>query len=294
MAATTNGSIAPDPEVLRLLEAIRTVGRMLDDLEATRIQATNRIGALERLRGEALPEMYELVEPLSDAENLTRKQIVKFWRQTPWSPWVKEQRGVGELSAARLVAEIGDPSLGSSGHWEVSEGAIDQAETKEEALPSENGGARNATDANAVTPPKSRNWIIDEYWDRGVAQLWQYSGVGDPARSKIPAGAVQEELLKRGKPRAKKQLYLVATGMLKAGIRTEGDDKVAISPWGQAYLDARAHYAERVHEKACPQCHAKEGDPWKDGHRHAAALRKVEKEFLKQFWSEARRLREVE
>lgn len=85
----------------------------------------------------------------------------------------------------------------------------------------------------------------------------------------------------RGKPRAKKQLFLIATSMLKTGNR-------------DVYDRARAHYAERIHHAACPPCHAKAGEPWKAGHQHMAALRKVEKEFLKDLWREARRLKGLE
>lgn len=276
----------------RSLQAIRTLGRLLDDLERVRIMNTNRIGALERSFGEALPHLVAISEPLNDAEHLAELEMVRLWRRMPLASWAKEVRGLGEKSIARLYAEIGDPSVGSIGHWEVSSNgakrvtdthggnAPDSAMRVADTQESHAEGANTDADSHLSTAPKNRTWVVDRWYNRTVSQLWAYCGVGDPERSKIPKGAVQDELLKRGKPRVKKQLYLIATSMLKAGNR-------------EVYDAAREHYAERVHEQPCAPCHAKAGDPWKPGHQHMAALRKVEKEFLKELWVEARSLREV-
>lgn len=274
------------------LETIRTLGRLLDDLERVRIMNSNRIGALERVYGEALPHLTEIAEPLNQAEHLAELELVRTWRKHPLAPWAKEARGVGEKSIARLIAEIGDPSIGTKGHWETTttEEAMPEADTQ--SVDASENGASDESDAQATSAPKNRTWVIDENFDRSVSQLWSYCGVGDPARSRIPKGAVQADLLKRGKPRAKKQMYLIATGMLKAGVRRDEEGEASgISPWGEKYLKARVHYANHVHEAPCPPCHAQAGDPWKPGHQHMAALRKLEKEFLKALWREARRLR---
>jgi len=45
-----------------------------------------------------------------------------------------------------------------------------------------------------------------------------------------------------------------------------------------------------VHTEKCPQCKGSSGpgDPWRDGHYHGAALRKVCKEVLRDLWLAAR------
>lgn len=263
------------------LETIRTLGRLLDDLERVRIMNSNRIGALERAYGDSLPHLTEIAEPLNAAEHLAELELVRAWRKHELAPWAKKVRGLGEKSIARLIAEIGDPAIGSLGHWEISTNGATASSDHQSVDAPDDDGASEAADTPDSSAPKNRTWVIDEYFERSVSQLWSYCGVGDPARSKIPKDAVQAELLARGKPRAKKQLFLIATSMLKTGNR-------------DVYDRARAHYAERVHDASCAPCHAKPGDPWKAGHQHMAALRKVEKEFLKDLWREARRLKGLE
>jgi hypothetical protein len=95
-----------------VLNLIRTLGRLLDDLERTRIMQTNRIGALEREHGEALPHLHGILEPIRRAEHLAELELVRAWRKYdhPAVAWSKQQRGVGEKTIARLIAEIGDPA----------------------------------------------------------------------------------------------------------------------------------------------------------------------------------------
>ena len=270
----------------RSLETIRTLGRLLDDLERVRIMNSNRIGALQRSYGEPLPHLLEIANPLTQAEHLAELELVRAWRRHPLAPWAKHVKGLGEKSVARLIAEIGDPSIGSRGHWEVS---TTSPETNGSHSSNDDQSVDASEDEKEPTgkAPRNRTWVIDEYFDRTVSQLWAYCGVGDPARNRIPRDAIQAEILKRGKPRAKKQMYLIATGLLKSGIR----DGSPITPWGEEYVAARQKYEDRIHDRDCPPCHAKPGDPWKPGHQHMAALRKVEKELLKEMWKEARRLR---
>lgn len=89
-----------------------------------------------------------------------------------------------------------------------------------------------------------------------VAKLWAYCGFGDPARIRIPRNATQEQLLARGNPRAKKQAWLIATSMLKAGNR-------------EVYDAARAKYA---------------AVEISDGQKHARAIRATAKAFLRDLW----------
>lgn len=228
------------------LDSVRVLGRLLDDLERLRVAAGNRIGALERAANEPLPHLYYIATPLDEAEHRAELELVRAWRKHPLAPFAKSVHGFGEKSAARLIAEIGSPSIGTTGHWE-GEGA-------------------------------ERSWVIDSQYDRTVSQLWAFCGVGDPARNKIPKGATQVELLKRGNPTAKKQLWLIAVSMRMKGNR-------------EVYDARKAATKGRVHEKPCPECHAKAGDPWRDGHRDTDALRIVAKHLLIDLWKADRQLR---
>lgn len=91
------------------LDLIRTLGRLLDDLERLRIQNANRVGALERERGEALPHLHAISEPLAVAEHQAELELVRAWRKHPLAPWAKDILGVGEKTIARLISEVGDP-----------------------------------------------------------------------------------------------------------------------------------------------------------------------------------------
>ena len=119
--------------------------------------------------------------------------------------------------------------------------------------------------------------MIYGYRERIVSQLWAYCGHGDPAYAgSIPAGATQAELFKRGNPRAKMQVYLIATGMLKAGNR-------------EAYNGDRMNHAVAVHAKPCKRCGpsghpAAIGSPWSLAHQHASGLRVLGKQFLLDLW----------
>lgn len=118
----------------------------------------------------------------------------------------------------------------------------------------------------------------DEPFDRMVSQLWQYSGVGDPER-KRKRGMSQEEAFACGVPLIKSLLFLIAQGVVKANK----------GYYREVYDKARDKYRDRVHAKPCVRCGpsgkpAEEGSAWNLGHQHAAALRKVSKEVLRDLW----------
>lgn len=92
-----------------------------------------------------------------------------------------------------------------------------------------------------------------------VGKLWSYCGL-NPER-KRRKGMSQEEALACGNPRARKQLWLIATRMLMSGNR-------------DVYDSRRSATADR--------------EGWTDGHKHNDALRIVAKEFVKQLWIAAR------
>jgi hypothetical protein len=208
------------------LDTIKTLGALLDDLEMVRIMNGNRIGALEREHGEAVPHLTDIQERVAAIEHLAHLELVRAWRKHPLAPWAKGYRGVGEKSIARLVAVIGDP-------------------------------------AERPNPGK----------------LFAYCGHGDAARKRAK-GMSQDELFRLGNPRAKKQVWLIATSLLKAGNRDVYDARRIVT-------------AERLHEKSCVRCGpsgkpAVAGSPWSLGHQHADALRVVGKAFLLDLWLASR------
>jgi hypothetical protein len=131
-----------------------------------------------------------------------------------------------------------------------------------------------------VGPRKSSRVEYLAPYDRSLSQLWSYAGLGDSSRTKRE-GMSQSDLLALGKPLLKSRVRLIAEAFVKAGNER----------YREVYDAARVEYRERVHATACPPCHAKEGDPWRPGHQHAAALRKVGKVWLADLYDAAKEAR---
>lgn len=92
-----------------LMAAIKTLGYILDDVEAARIACENRERSLGQMVGGAHPAITAMVEDLRRAEHVAELELRRMWRKHPLAPWAKSVNGLGEKSIARLVAEIGDP-----------------------------------------------------------------------------------------------------------------------------------------------------------------------------------------
>jgi hypothetical protein len=169
--------------------------------------------------------------------------------------WIADSPGVGEHLAAKLLGVIGDPYMAHPQHWEDRPGAA--------------GGKGDPKRVLVADPPYVRN----------VDKLWAYCGVGDPARRRT-AGMTQDEAAALGHWKAKTTLRLIAEACLKQPGTT----------YELVYRKARAEYDGRVHATPCAQCKGSGavGQPWKAGHQHAAALRKVAKEVLRDLWEAAR------
>jgi hypothetical protein len=229
---------------------ITDLGRLLDDLESLRIRNNNRVGATKRRGIIPDPFVVEISDQVKGLEDQIVKQLIETATREfgPLFAWADSYRGLGKKSLARLLAAIGDPATGTTGHWEDLEGEKGQ-EVK-------------------------RIWVIDDTYERSVSQLWSYCGHGAPGRR--TKNMSQEDALRLGNPHAKKQVWQITTGMLKAGNR--------------AYYDARREQTkDKLHDTTCIRCGpsgkpATVGTPWKDGHKHADALRVSGKEFLKDLW----------
>lgn len=224
---------------------LRIWSEQLDDAMQARIAATNRSE-----RGGVDPVIYtQYIAALTAAEHVCELEMKRCYRRVVPAElvtWQKSQRGIGEKLAARLLGHLGDPCIATPHHWE-------------------------GTGSNRVL-------IADAPFERTVAQLWQYCGVGDPNRRKHK-GMTADEAFALGNPKLKMLLHLHAESCVKAA---SGD-------YRDVYDDARATYADRLHAADCVRCGpsgkpAIEGSPWSKGHQHAAALRKVAKEILRDLW----------
>lgn len=131
--------------------------------------------------------------------------------------------------------------------------------------------------------------IGDPYWNtlhnrpRLVSELWSFCGYGDAA-AQVRRRGVQTNW----SPAAKMRAYLVSVSCLK----------VASSPDRAVYDEARAKYADAVHEQECKRCGpagkpAQPGSPLSAGHQHMRAIRAMSKELLTDLWREARALHGV-
>lgn len=144
----------------------------------------------------------------------------------------------------------------------------------------------------------------DPYWNdlhdrpRTVSELWAYCGYA------VNNGVAQRR--RKGEranwsAKAKSRAYLIAEACVKAGVRKTEDagpeftpeTRVAISGYGQVYLDRRTATWGREHATECVRCGpagkpALPGSPLSSAHQHNDALRIVAKEVLKDIWLEAR------
>lgn len=109
--------------------------------------------------------------------------------------------------------------------------------------------------------------IADAPFQRSVSQLWSYCGLGD-ARRKRRSGMTATEAAACGSPRLRSLMFVIAEGCVKQ-MR---------SPYRFVYDRGRADYASRVDEK---------GEPWSAARQHAAAMRLVAKEILRDLWTVA-------
>lgn len=231
----------------QLLQSIRTLGDLLDDLERTRIMNGNRIGSLERRFGSSVPHLEVIEHELEKIENEAKLELVRQWRKHPLAKWAKNINGVGEKSIARLIAHISEPAVAITGEFHS-------------------------------LPDGDREWVATGSRPRLVSELWSYCGLGDPAR-KRRKGMTQEEAMAMGNPAAKKQCWLIGEAFVKS---TKGPYRPVYDAARAKYAD-RVHATACVRcgpsgKPAAP------GSPWSLKHQHEAAKRYAVKTFLKDLW----------
>lgn len=233
----------------------------VDDFEKVRIGTANRIEALGRVKNidPDAPEMVRLrgtLEGLKALEAGTIKELERAMKAHPLGPWVDRTVGLGYKQAGRLLAAIGDP-----------------------------------------------------YWNdlherpRLVSELWSYAGF-----SVKEGRAVRREkgVKANWSNTAKMRAFVIASQTIRyTGEPDKNGDSGTRSPYREVYDQRRAVTETRVHDTQCQNrsryspngCGTREhpewgapGSAWRDGHRHADALRVVAKEVLRDLWLEAKLL----
>lgn len=244
--------------------------RFWEDQQRHRIRVGNLVGAIQRTGVEIPNTLNESLNRLKDSENAIQKLVITEFRKHPLAEYCKSIRGLGEHNAAVLLAMLdGDPYIAYPKYWQKTNS--DQSSITK--LIEDGTIFEDTMDFN-----KSSNRVLvrGEPFTRTPSQLWAYCGIGKPG--KRTAGISQEEALAFGKPMLKSRMRLIAESFIKAN-----------NPTYRAIYDAeRTKVESRKHEKPCPPCHAREGDPWKKGHQHAHALRIIAKRFLLDLWLQAK------
>jgi hypothetical protein len=241
---------------------------VVDDLESIRKANVNRLDHLIRtgpdadggVRGLGMtndhPDVRRLeliIEGLAKIEHDAVLNLQRTMRTHPLYPWIKEQRGIGDKTAARLLAAIGDP------YWND---LYDRPRTVSELWQYAGHG----------DPERSR---------RRKGQRVQYSPEAKMRLYLISEGCMKQ--LDRTCPSDPDTgIAKHAAGCGCSVFRIVYDNRKTET------LD-RVHAAPcvRCGPKGKP---AESGSPWSRAHRNADALRIVGKEILRDLWTEARKL----
>jgi hypothetical protein len=291
---------------------------VLDDLEKVRIANENRLRQLTRsaedadgeIRGFGLDEghpdvarLAALVKMLGDAEHQAELNLGRLMRRHPLGLWVKTTAGIGEKQGARLIAAIGDPyvrpeivrkdgtvepsrprlvsELWAYAGYHVISTPVSGHSTSGAQLASAADGS--GFPAGQATPDTQRAPVGGDQAGHPGHRCTENHGRSTGVAPKRARGQRAN-----WSATAKMRAYLVAVSCMKC----------LDSPYRAVYEDARAKYADALHEVACVRCGPKNspaepGSPLSDGHKHARALRAVAKAVLRDLWREARRLHEL-
>lgn len=241
--------------------ALGLAAEILDDLERTKIANENR---LRQLTGTSV-----------DADGIQRQRM--------YDPG---QKDVLRLTA--LVDLLGDAEHKADLHLR---NVMRRHPLWQWAKPIPGVGERQFARLLAVIGDPYMREMVEEDGSisatpRTVSALWAYCGYRvDDGRAVRRARGQQANWSTVAKSRA----YLIAEACMKAHSRYP-------NPYGQAYYDRKAATEGRLHSQPCAQCggagkaDAAIGQPWRDGHRHADALRVAAKALLRDMWREAKRL----
>lgn len=308
-------SPCPNPIRCSLLDpALSLAADVLDDLERVRIANENRLRQLTRseedadgeTRGFGLDESHPdvarlaaIVDTLGKVEHDATLQLQRQLRRHPLGPWMKAQRGIGEKQGARLLAAIGDPYIRPEIVRE--DGTVLPAGPRTvsalwaycgfHCLPvGQSLLEAHAPGADGANLPAGQNPGDAQRTTAGRDQLaarHPSHGLHDdqPATAWVAARR-QRGTKANWSTKAKMRAYLIAESCLKAG-----------GPYREIYDKRKAATEGRLHAAPCAPCGTKgkpaqPGTPWRDGHRHADALRITAKTILRDLWREAKRIHE--
>ncbi len=260
-----------EPIVVSLADpTLALAADVLDDLEAVRIANENRLRQLTRdetdsdgeERGFGLDathpdvaKLEALVKMLADAEHQATLNLNRVMRRHPLGPWVKAQKGVGEKTAARLLAIIGDPYVNmQTGEVRTVSQLWAYAGHGDPARKLRKGMTQADLFALGNPTAKKRTWLI--------------------ATAILKAGGGEE-----------KAIAVAESSLLTPSLASAYYAR-------KRATEGRLHATEckRCGPSGKP---AQPGSPWSDAHRHADALRITGKEFLRGLWIEAKRIHET-
>jgi len=314
-AAKIGSATKPDAPLADPLLAL--AADILGDLEKVRIANENRLRQLTRstedsdgeTRGFGLDENHPdvarlaaLVAMLAEAEHKATLNLARLMRNHALGPWVKQQKGIGEKQAARLLAAVGDPYIrpeitredgivepsrprmvselwAFAGYHVVRIPVSGHRALDAHSTIAADGAAFPADQRASVTHGGSVGGVRDGHpGHRASDTHWAVAGVA-------PKRARGQKANWSGA--AKMRAFLVAESCVK---QMDGGYRVV-------YDSTRKKYADAIHATECIRCGpkgkpAQPGSPLSAGHQHARALRAVAKEILRDLWREAKRLHE--
>lgn len=278
---------------------LRILAEMFEDAQQARIACVSRVE-----RAAVDPTVYKpQLLVLKAAEHEIGLVLGRCYRRVvppEIRAWEKENVGIGEHLLARLLGVVGHPI-----HTTVHEWVAGAA-----------GKKRELVVVGTIERRVSDLWSYCGHGDparrrrSGMTQVEAFA-LGSP-RAKMLTYLLAESCMKRiGQPTVASQPIRQATGINPAQTKacaesshrpSEQEDSVCAamhaakptkptlrrSIYRDVYDEARERYADRIHDDECPPCHAKAGDPWRDGHKNGAALRFVGKAILKDLWIAAR------
>jgi hypothetical protein len=260
---------------------LRIASEMLWDCQKMRIACEARAGVkangqLRKTRPAVDPIVFQpQLEVARHTEREMRRYLLQVYRRVvpkPIRDWQQQTQGIGDLLLARLLGQIGHPVETTVHEWRGT--------------------------------GKDRELVVVKTMRRSVSQLRSYCGHGNPRRKPYP-GISAEGLAALGRPNAKTLVHLIAeaaikepgrsTELLLAGEQSPDDPADRGERWRYrvVYEYARLRYLHRAHTDECHRCGppgrpAEPGTPWTGGHQHAAALRLVGKEILRDLWEVSR------
>lgn len=238
-------------------DLLKIYADLLDDLESSRIATENRIRSLRDVKGMAgSPEEQRLdsiAMGLAEAERKATNELRRAMKAHPLGGWVGAQVGVGEKSAGRLLAAIGDPYV--------------RSDTGEPRTVNQLWAYCGLHVIDGARPRRKKGQIAN--WSSTAKTQAYLIARSCVYNRESPYRAVYDEAREKAKGK-------VHSRQCQNTIRP-----VAGKPQGSNGCGTREH----------PEL-GEPGTPWREGHQHAYALGIAAKVFLRDLWREARRAQE--